>query len=159
MDYLKEELEHSRKILGISQEDIAKIMGINSKTYRTRLQDENSFSIEEIRKYVHYLEKKMVSLREYPTLQMFGTTTGLVKQINRELEEVAAVEDELLLGDSYHKLSNSYETSHNISSISQSQQKLLDNFLILDKADQKRIYEEIKKLASEKLDLSHLDEE
>lgn len=59
----------------------------------------------------------------------------------------------------YSRFKNHISDSNSTSSISQIESSLLSNFKLLDKADQKRIYEEIKKLASEKLDLSHLDEE
>lgn len=52
-----------------------------------------------------------------------------------------------------------FYSSNSTSSISQIESSLLSNFKLLDRADQKRIFEEIKKLAGEKLDLSHLDEE
>lgn len=52
-----------------------------------------------------------------------------------------------------------FYSSNSTLSISTIEQTLLSNFKLLDKVDQKRIFEEIKKLAGEKLDLSHLDEE
>jgi len=104
MDYLKEELEQSRKIMGISQEEIAKIMGINSKTYRARLQDENSFNIDEIRKYVLYLEKNRINIEEYPTLQIFGTMTNLTRRVfDKQLEEISKMDTELFSEFGYNK--------------------------------------------------------
>jgi len=47
----------------------------------------------------------------------------------------------------------------NTSYISPKMDDMIRMFAILDRADQKRIFEEIKKLSDEKLDLSHLNEE
>lgn len=56
------------------------------------------------------------------------------------------------------RLDNFMDYGNNVISLSSEEHRMLNMFHTLDKEDQIKIYKEIKRLANEKLDLSHLDE-
>ena len=172
MDNISLQIEDSRVKYGLTQEECSKFMGVNSKTYRARLEKDGAFTYQEVTSYVaHLFCIDKIKLMEFNILWSTYESFGVIdlpwvkdifisydKESEFELSHQIFSEMDTYSGEEFKKKFLE-KVESNPSSISQIELSLLSNFKLLDRVDQKRIYEEIKKLASEKLDLSHLDEE
>lgn len=71
MENIAEEIERSRKEIGLTQDELSEIMDMNSKTLRSRMKDSGSFTFEELKSYALYLETKGFLFEGYEMLAMF----------------------------------------------------------------------------------------
>lgn len=88
MEYVAEEIEKSRKKIGLSQDEICVIMNIGtSKTFRSRMSDSGTFTFDELKAYALYLEEHDFDFTGYAALPMFCSGKQSISNIASELIE------------------------------------------------------------------------